>query len=77
MAHAFNLPIGNGHHFDVHLHAAVPNGWRAEVHITNWLTWNVVYKEVPGPLNGWITPTEKPGLGLELNEDAVKEYKIA
>jgi L-rhamnonate dehydratase len=76
LAHAFNLPIGNGHHFDVHLHAAVPNGWRAEVHITNWLTWNVVYKEVPGPVNGWITPTEKPGLGLELNEDSVKEYKV-
>ena len=55
----------------------MPNGWRAEVHITNWLTWNVVYKEVPGPVNGWITPTEKPGLGLELNEDSVKEYKVA
>ena len=77
LAHAFNLPIGNGDHFDVHLHAAVPNGWRAEVHVNNWLTSNVVYKDLPGPVNGWITLTEKPGLGLDLNEDAIKEYKVA
>jgi L-alanine-DL-glutamate epimerase-like enolase superfamily enzyme len=76
MAHAFNLPVGNGDHFDIHLHAAVPNGWRAEIHVNNWLTSNIVYKELPGPVNGWITLTEKPGLGLELNEDAVKEYKV-
>jgi hypothetical protein len=34
-------------------------------------------KVLRGPVNGWITLTEKPGLGLELNEDAVKEYKVA
>jgi L-alanine-DL-glutamate epimerase-like enolase superfamily enzyme len=76
LAHAFNLPIGNGDHFDIHLHAAVPNGWRAEIHVNNWLTSNVVYKELPGPVNGWITLTEKPGLGLDLNEDAVKEFRV-
>jgi len=76
LAQAFNLPVGNGDHFDIHLHAAVPNGWRAEIHVNNWLTSNIVYKDLPGPVNGWITLTEKPGLGLDLNEDAVKEYKV-
>lgn len=76
MAHAFNLPIGNGDHFDLHLHAAVPNGWRAEFHINNWLTWKVLYKDVPEPVNGWVTLSERPGLGLEINEDAVKEYRV-
>jgi L-rhamnonate dehydratase len=76
MAQAFNLPVGNGDQFDLHLHAAVPNGWRAEFHVNNWLTWNMVYKEVPGPVNGWVTLSERPGLGLELNEDAVEEYRI-
>ena len=75
VAQAFNLPVGNGDHFDLHLHAAVPNGWRAEIHVNNWLTWNVLYKDAPGPVNGWVTLSEKPGLGLELNEDAVKEYR--
>jgi L-rhamnonate dehydratase len=75
MAQAFNLPIGNGDHFDLHLHAGVPNGWRAEFHVNNWLTWNALYKEVSEPINGWVTLSERPGLGLELNEDAVKEYR--
>jgi L-rhamnonate dehydratase len=44
LAHAFNLPVGNGDHFDFHLQAAVPNGWRAEIHVNNWLTANTVYK---------------------------------
>jgi L-rhamnonate dehydratase len=76
LAQAFNLPVGNGDHFDIHLHAAVPNGWRAEIHVNNWLTSNILYKDLPGPVNGWITLTEKPGLGLDLNEDAVKEYQV-
>ena len=77
LAQAFNLPVGNGDHFDFHLHAAVPNGWRAEIHVNNWLTFNLVYKDLPDQLaDGWITLTEKPGLGLELNEDAVKEFQV-
>jgi L-alanine-DL-glutamate epimerase-like enolase superfamily enzyme len=76
LAHAFNLPVGNGDHFDIHLHAAVPNGWRAEIHVNNWLTANVVYKDLPEPVKGWITLTEKPGLGLELNDDAIKEFQV-
>jgi L-alanine-DL-glutamate epimerase-like enolase superfamily enzyme len=75
VAHAFNLPVGNGDHFDLHLQAAVPNGWRAEFHVNNWLTWNALYKEVPEPVDGWVTLSERPGLGLELNPDAVKEYR--
>ena len=76
VAQAFNLPIGNGDYFDIHLHAAVPNGWRTEVRVPNWLAANVIYKDPPNPVNGWVILTERPGLGLELNEDAVKEYKV-
>jgi len=76
VAQAFNLPIGNGDFYDVHLHAAVPNGWRTEVRVPNWLAANVIYKDLPNPENGWVTLTERPGLGLELNDDAVKEYKV-
>jgi L-alanine-DL-glutamate epimerase-like enolase superfamily enzyme len=76
VAQAFNIPVGNGDLFDLHLHAAVPNGWRAEFHVTNWLVANVIYREPPGPVNGWVTLSEKPGLGLEINEDAVNEYRV-
>jgi L-alanine-DL-glutamate epimerase-like enolase superfamily enzyme len=76
LAQAFNLPIGNGDHFDFHLQAAVPNGWRAEIHVNNWLTASTVYKELPKLSDGWVTLTEKPGLGVELNEDTVKEFQV-
>ena len=76
VAQAFNLPIGNGDYYDLHLHAAVPNGWRTEFRVPNWLAANVIYKDLPNPVNGWVTLTEKPGLGLEINEDAEKEYKV-
>ena len=76
VAQAFNLPVGNGDHFDLHLQAAVPNGWRAEFHVNNWLTWNILYKDVPGPVDGWVSLSERPGLGLELNEEAIKEYRV-
>ncbi|HXF75263.1 MAG TPA: mandelate racemase/muconate lactonizing enzyme family protein [Methylomirabilota bacterium] len=77
LAHAFNLPVGNGDQFDLHLHAAVPNGWRAEIHVNNWLAANVVYKGLPELSDNWVTLSEKPGLGLELNEDAVKEFRAS
>jgi L-alanine-DL-glutamate epimerase-like enolase superfamily enzyme len=53
------------------------NGWRAEFHVTNWLVSDVVYKELPAPVNGWVTLNEKPGLGMELNEDAVEECRVS
>ena len=75
VAQAFNLPIANGDYFDLHLLAAVPNGWRAEVRVPNWLAASVIFKDPPKPVNGWVTLSEQPGLGLEINEDAAKEYK--
>ncbi len=76
VAQAFNLPIGNGDYFDIHLHAAVPNGWRTEVRVPNWLAADIIFKDAPKPVDGWVTLSERPGLGLELNEDAVKEHKV-
>jgi L-rhamnonate dehydratase len=76
VAQAFNLPIANGDYFDLHLLAAVPNGWRAEVRVPNWLAADVIFKDAPKPVNGWVTMSEKPGLGLELKDDAAKEYGV-
>jgi L-rhamnonate dehydratase len=76
VAQAFNLPIGNGDYYDLHLHGAVPNGWRTEFRVPNWLAANIIYKDPPNPENGWVTLSDRPGLGLEPNEDVVKEYKV-
>jgi L-alanine-DL-glutamate epimerase-like enolase superfamily enzyme len=76
VAQAFNTPIGNSDHFSQHLHAAVPNGWRAEFSVNGWPVSKVIFRGVPEPVNGWVTLTDKPGLGVEINEDAVREFRI-
>jgi len=76
VAHAFNIPIGNSDYFSQHLHAAVPDGWRAEFSVNNYLVSRVIFRDVPAPVNGWVTLGEKPGLGVEINEDAVREFRI-
>jgi len=74
---AFNLPIANGDHFDLHLLAGMPNGWRAEFHLIEWLTSRILYNGLPEPVNGSVSPSDRPGLGFEWNDDAVREFTVA
>ena len=78
LAQAFNLPIANGGgwpHHNMHLQAAMANGWRVEFHFEMWGIGDKVYKEPPAPVNGWVTLPETPGLGLEPRFDALEEYE--
>ncbi len=78
LAQTFNLPIANGGgwpHHNAHLQAAVPNGWRVEFHVPMWFVGNTFFKDPPQPAKGWVTLDERPGLGLEPNEDALKEFR--
>ena len=78
MAQAFNLPIANGGgwpHHNMHLHAAMSNGWRVEFHLDMWKVGEVIYKNPPTPDRGWVTIPEKPGLGLEPRWEALKEFE--
>ncbi|MDH3444481.1 MAG: mandelate racemase/muconate lactonizing enzyme family protein [Deltaproteobacteria bacterium] len=78
MAQAFNLPIANGGgwpHHNMHLHAAMANGWRVEFHLDMWKVGEVIYVNPPAPDHGWVRIPETPGLGLEPRWDALKEYE--
>jgi L-rhamnonate dehydratase len=78
LAQAFNLPIANGGgwpHHNMHLHAAMTNGWRVEFHFEMWGVGDKIYKEPPAPDHGWVTLAETPGLGLEPRPGALKEYE--
>ena len=78
LAQAFNLPIANGGgwpHHNMHLQAAMANGWRVEFHFEMWGIGDKVYKEPPAPVNGWVTLPETPGLGLEPRFAALDEYE--
>src|SRR5262252_2839751 len=78
MAQAFNLPIANGGgwpHHNMHLHAAMANGWRVEFHVDMWKVGEAIYQNPPPPKDDWVTLAETPGLGLEPRLDALKEYE--
>ncbi len=65
LAQAFNLPIANGGgwpHHNMHLQAAMANGWRVEFHFEMWGVGDKIYQEPPAPVNGWVTLAETPGL---------------
>ncbi len=77
MAQAFNVLVADGGgwpHHNMHLQAAVSNGWRVEFHYLMWMVGNTIYKNPPQPEKGWVTLTEESGLGLEPNRSALDEY---
>ena len=74
MAEAFNLPVVNHLYpeISVHLVAAIPNGLTVE-----YMPWSArLYKEVPVPVKGELAVPQKPGLGLEFDEAALRRYGI-
>ncbi len=76
LAQAFNLPIANGGgwpHHNAHLIAGVANGWRVEFHVPMWVTGEVIFRNPPTPVRGMVTLPEASGLGLEPNEDALRD----
>jgi L-rhamnonate dehydratase len=78
LAQAFNLPIANGGgwpHHNMHLHAAMANGWRVEFHVDMWRVGEAIYQHPPAPKDDWVTLAETPGLGLEPRLDALREYE--
>lgn len=76
MAQAFNLPIANGGgwpHLNAHLQAGMDNGTRVEFHLLMWRTSDQIFTNTVGPVKGNVTLPDTPGLGLEPNEDVLKE----
>jgi L-alanine-DL-glutamate epimerase-like enolase superfamily enzyme len=43
-----------------------------------WYVGNTIFDGAPQPeAGGWVTLPERPGLGFEPKEDALKEYQVA
>jgi L-alanine-DL-glutamate epimerase-like enolase superfamily enzyme len=76
MAAAFNVPIANGGAWpfhNMHLHAGLANGGLVEYHYPAVEACRAVYRDLPEPKDGWLTLPDKPGLGFEPDEDALRE----
>jgi L-rhamnonate dehydratase len=79
MAQAFNLPLSNGGgwpHLNAHLMAGVDNGTRVEFHLLMWRASDQIFKNPFPPVNGEVTLPDRPGLGLEPNEDTLRETLV-
>jgi L-alanine-DL-glutamate epimerase-like enolase superfamily enzyme len=77
MAEMYQLPLATGggwHLQNAHLIAAVSNGWMTEYHTLAALLCEAVFVDPPKPRKGKLPLTDKPGLGLEPNREAVREY---
>jgi L-alanine-DL-glutamate epimerase-like enolase superfamily enzyme len=78
LAQANNLRVvtGAGHPaHNMHLIAGIANGWMVECHYGHVLRDQIIYHEAPSPEQGWLTLPESPGLGLQVNEQALKKYE--
>ena len=80
MAQAFGVPIDNAgaySNFNMHLHAGVANGGMCEWHLNAVAMCRVLYNGLPELTSGdRIVLPEKPGLGFELNRDALRDFAV-
>ncbi len=58
---------------NAHLIGGVSNGWMTEYHLLVAQASETIFVNAPKPEGGRLSLLEKPGLGLELDEAAVKE----
>jgi len=74
MAQAWKIPIASHlfYEFSAHLVAAIPNGLIVEY--MPW--WDSIYQEPPQVKDGYMKISEKAGLGLELDSDALRKYEM-
>ena len=74
MAEAFNLPVVSHLATEVLVHgvAAIPNGLTVE-----HMPWTFqLFTEEPRIENGEIVLPQKPGLGIEFDEDALDRFEV-
>ena len=74
MAQAFNLPVVSHLATEILAHAvaAAPNGLTVE-----HMPWAYpLFKEVPAMEDGQLVLPQRPGLGLELDEDAIARFQV-
>jgi L-alanine-DL-glutamate epimerase-like enolase superfamily enzyme len=77
MAEMYHLPLSTGGAFhlqNAHLIGGVSNGWMTEYHLLVAQASETIFANAPKAEGGRLQLLEKPGLGLELDEAAVREY---
>ncbi len=79
LAQAHDLPIAPHGNQNVHVHlvAAIPNGLTVEYYRgTTDPMWDKTFREQLVVEDGHLRPPDRPGLGIELNDEALARYRI-
>lgn len=77
LAHAMNVDMANGGAFPFHnghLHAGLANGGMVEWHLAAVELCRSLFTGLPDRMGQTLAMTDKPGLGFNLNYDALEEY---
>ena len=80
MAQAHDLPIAPHGTQDVHIHlvSAIPNGLILEYYAgATDPMWDKMFKETLRVEDGFVRPPDRPGLGIELNDEALEPHRTA
>ena len=79
LAQAHDIPIAPHGSQDVHVHlvSAIPNGLILEYYSDSTdPMWGRMFKETLKVEDGYVRPPDRPGLGIELNEEALAPYRV-
>ena len=80
LAQAHDLPIAPHGNQDVHIHlvSAIPNGLILEYYRGSTdPMWGKTFKSGLKVEDEYVFPPDRPGMGIELNEEALAQYKVA
>lgn len=78
LAKANHVRIANGGGWpfhNMHLQGGASNGYRVEFHVPVWEAEKQIYTSLPEPEDGTVSLPEEPGLGLQLDEDALAGFE--
>ena len=79
LAQIYNMPIANGGGwpiFNMHLMAGLMNGWIVEWHLGMVQAGELLFPNAPKAVDGFVTISDEPGLGLTLDRDAYRDTKV-
>ena len=80
LASAYDLPVSSHYFHDVHVHlmASIPNALVAEYFPLDLdiMVFDAVVKEPLKPEKGYLPVPQRPGLGMDLDEEKLKRYRI-
>ncbi|MFH1560252.1 MAG: mandelate racemase/muconate lactonizing enzyme family protein [Chloroflexota bacterium] len=80
LAQAHDLPIAPHGNQDIHVHlvSAIPNGLTVEYYRGSTdPMWGKMFKNTLKVEDGYVHPPDRPGIGIELNDEMLKPYRVA